>query len=271
MHRHQPDAVAPLLEDRRLGGARLLGLVAQPLDEAAERQPASRLVLARQLADVLNVGERLLARGRSAKIACARDASSSAAIVAATGRWLRRRCRSRNSRSAAATSSSGVGMSDTPGSLNLPPAGHIGIPPGVPPGSSSRCFFGSFRPEAPGRETGGRIWRARGRPAARRRRTRTARRGACRRPTARRPATRSRRARCAASRPPRARGSSCRRRAGAASRAPRAPGRRAASRRSSARRTTACRSAGTAGTRRAPQSGRARSAARDRSPSSRST
>ena len=61
MHGHQADAVAALFENRRLGG--LAGRRRpQLVDEAAERDAAARLMLARELGDVEHVGERLLAR-----------------------------------------------------------------------------------------------------------------------------------------------------------------------------------------------------------------
>ena len=61
MHGHHADAVAGLLEDRRLGRVRILRGDAQFVDEAAERQAPGRLVFARQLGDVQHVGQRLLA------------------------------------------------------------------------------------------------------------------------------------------------------------------------------------------------------------------
>ncbi len=62
MDGHDPYAVAPLLDNRRLGGRARVGLVFEPLDEAAKRDASSRLVLARQLGDVQGVRQRLLAR-----------------------------------------------------------------------------------------------------------------------------------------------------------------------------------------------------------------
>ena len=60
MDGHQPDAVAALFENRRLGRfARRRG--PQFVDEPAERDAAAGFVLARQLRDVQYVGERLLA------------------------------------------------------------------------------------------------------------------------------------------------------------------------------------------------------------------
>ena len=71
----------PSLPSSRIGASAAspsLGLLAQLVDEAAERNAAVQLELARELRDVQHVGERLLARRRSAKPACARVASSSA-------------------------------------------------------------------------------------------------------------------------------------------------------------------------------------------------
>ena len=62
VHRHQPDAVAALFENRRLAPSDFRRL-AQLVDEPAERNAAARFVLPRQLGDVQHVGERLLARG----------------------------------------------------------------------------------------------------------------------------------------------------------------------------------------------------------------
>ena len=61
MHRHQAHAVTALFENRRFGDLGRLRRLAQLLDEAAERDAASRLVLACELGDVEHVGERLLA------------------------------------------------------------------------------------------------------------------------------------------------------------------------------------------------------------------
>ncbi len=62
MNGHHADAVATLFEDRRFGGLRILGRQAQLVDEAAKREPAARLVLARELRDMQHVGKRLFAR-----------------------------------------------------------------------------------------------------------------------------------------------------------------------------------------------------------------
>ena len=61
VHGHQPHAAAALFHDRRLGGFRILGGAAELVDEAAKRNAAARLVLARELGDMENVRERLLA------------------------------------------------------------------------------------------------------------------------------------------------------------------------------------------------------------------
>ena len=61
VHRHDPHAVAPLLQNRRFTRLPFRRLVAQMLDEAPERQPAARFVDARHLADLQHVGEHLLA------------------------------------------------------------------------------------------------------------------------------------------------------------------------------------------------------------------
>ena len=61
VHGHQPHAVAALLENRRFGRLPAVRLLAQLLDEPAERNAAVRLVLPRELGDVQHVGERLLA------------------------------------------------------------------------------------------------------------------------------------------------------------------------------------------------------------------
>ena len=58
---HQPDAVAALFEDRRLSGFAALGLLAQLVDESAKRNAAFGFVAARQLGDVRNIREHLLA------------------------------------------------------------------------------------------------------------------------------------------------------------------------------------------------------------------
>ncbi len=144
VHGHQADAVAALLEDRRLRGARLRRFVAQPLDEAAERQPACRFVLARQLADVLDVGERLLARRPQREDRVRARRLEQRAIVAARAAG----CAGRAARAAASA-------------------------PRRP-----RAAARARRAPGPAAGTGGSAARARGRRAARRRRTRTARRAA---------------------------------------------------------------------------------------------
>jgi hypothetical protein len=58
---HHPHAVAPLLEDRRFGGLRGFSRDAQLFDEPAEGDSARGLVLASELRDVQDVGQRLLA------------------------------------------------------------------------------------------------------------------------------------------------------------------------------------------------------------------
>ena len=63
VHRHQPNAVAPLFENRCFGGLAALRRLAQRLDEAAKRHAAFELVLPRQLRDVQHVGERLFSAG----------------------------------------------------------------------------------------------------------------------------------------------------------------------------------------------------------------
>ena len=62
VHRHQPNAVAPLFENRRLGRLAAVCLIAELLDEAAERHAAVHFVLSRQLGDVEHVSQRLLPR-----------------------------------------------------------------------------------------------------------------------------------------------------------------------------------------------------------------
>jgi len=61
VHGHQTDAVAALLEDRRLGRLALIGFILQHVHEATERNTARPLVLPRKLRDLQDVGERLLA------------------------------------------------------------------------------------------------------------------------------------------------------------------------------------------------------------------
>ena len=61
VHRHQANAVAPLLEDGGLGRPIGRGLRLQHLDEPAERHAAVELVLPRQLRDVQHVREGLFA------------------------------------------------------------------------------------------------------------------------------------------------------------------------------------------------------------------
>ncbi len=63
MDRHEAHAVAPLLEDRRLGGLSGGGLRLQRVDEPPERHAALHFVLTCELRDVQHVGERLLATG----------------------------------------------------------------------------------------------------------------------------------------------------------------------------------------------------------------
>ena len=61
MDRHQPHAVAAFLEDRRFPGFAALGLLAQLVNESAKRNAAFGLIAARQLGDMRNIGEHLLA------------------------------------------------------------------------------------------------------------------------------------------------------------------------------------------------------------------
>ena len=61
VHGHDANAVAPLFENRRLGRPRAVRSDPQFIHEASERHAAGRLVLARQLGHVEDVGQRLLA------------------------------------------------------------------------------------------------------------------------------------------------------------------------------------------------------------------
>ena len=61
MDRHQPHTVAAFLEDRRFPGFAALGLLAQLVNESAKRNAAFGLIAARQIGDVRNIGEHLLA------------------------------------------------------------------------------------------------------------------------------------------------------------------------------------------------------------------
>ena len=51
MHGHQTNPVTALFKDRRLSGLAVFGLLAQLLDESAERNPSLNLVAARKLDD----------------------------------------------------------------------------------------------------------------------------------------------------------------------------------------------------------------------------
>ena len=62
VHRHEPDAVAAFLEDRRLGRLRAIDRLAQFFDESTEGDAAVSFILARQLGKVQHVRQRLLAR-----------------------------------------------------------------------------------------------------------------------------------------------------------------------------------------------------------------
>ena len=61
MHGHQAHAVAALFEDRRLAGLAVFGLLAQLLDESAERNPSIGFVAACELGDMQHVRQHLLA------------------------------------------------------------------------------------------------------------------------------------------------------------------------------------------------------------------
>ena len=61
VHGHQAHAVAALLENRRLAGLAVFGLLAQLLDESAERNPSIGFVTARELGDVKHIRQHLLA------------------------------------------------------------------------------------------------------------------------------------------------------------------------------------------------------------------
>ena len=62
MYGHDTHSVTPFLENRRLAGDAVSGVLAQPLDEAAERNAAGLFVPAGHFRDVQHVRERLLAR-----------------------------------------------------------------------------------------------------------------------------------------------------------------------------------------------------------------
>ena len=61
VHGHQAHAVAALFENRRLAGLAVFGLLAQLVDEPAERNPSVRFVAARELGHVKHIRQHLLA------------------------------------------------------------------------------------------------------------------------------------------------------------------------------------------------------------------
>src|SRR5262245_25098330 len=58
---HEPDTVAAFLEDRRFPGVAALRLLAQLVNESTKRNAAFGFIEARQITDVRNIGEDLLA------------------------------------------------------------------------------------------------------------------------------------------------------------------------------------------------------------------
>ena len=92
VHGHQAHAVAALFENRRLAGLAVFGLLAQLLDESAERNPSIRLVTARELGDVKHIRQHLLAAMLERKPHVRARGLEQRRNRRRNGTWLRERC-----------------------------------------------------------------------------------------------------------------------------------------------------------------------------------